>query len=181
MRETRRIQHFLSITFALLSPWLLIPPGCSRDRPTATTGAYATGEMQAVIDYGDLRDPSAFMAEKGVRISMFPAGTGGELTMHATSDVMERMALAMVFDLEDANLPGTVDLAHHCVVLMELDHTGTAESVWDGVPTGTADVHGRLEPGGEIYGSFDLTLPATAELPEASIGGGTFSGTIAAP
>ncbi len=143
---------------------------------------YASGEMQAIIEDEDGSRP--FLADDGVRIALYPSSGGGELVIHAVSDLdIERPALALVFDLADPALPGSVDLSRHSVVLMELDTDGQAQLVLDGQPEGTAEVHGVLEPGREVQGSFGLTLPGTNELGdrvEARIDG-TFSGVIMAP
>ena len=124
--------------------------------------AESAGEVQAVIELGD-SGGMPFLAEHGVMAALFPSPGGGELVIHAGSD-LDRIALALVFDLADPNLPGVVDLARHSVVLMELDRVGGPELVLDGVPQGSAEIHGRIEPGQEISGSFNLALPGTDEL-----------------
>jgi hypothetical protein len=167
---------------ASLAVLVLCPLACVPRERFEPPSPYASDEMQAIIE--DDNGSRPFLADKGVLFTLYPSAGGGELVIHAVSDLdIERPALAMVFDLADPALPGTVDLARHTVLLMELDTDGQAQLVLDGIPDGSAEVHGVLEPGREIQGSFGLTLDGTNEIGEEMVAriDGTFSGVITLP
>lgn len=145
----------------------------------------SAGEVQAIVELG-LSGGMPFLAEHGVVATLYPSRDGGQLVVHAVSDLEEdvnRLALAFVLDLDDPDLPGTVDLAEHTVVLMEVDRTGEASLVLDGRPSGSAEVHGILEPGRQIDTTFSLQLPGTDEVgaPLVAQIDGSFSAIIGAP
>ena len=145
----------------------------------------SAGEVQAIIELGE-SGGLPFLAEQGVVATLYPSDRSGQLVIHAVSDLEEdvdRLALAFILDLDDPDLPGTVDLARHTVVLMEVDRTGTAGLVLDGSPVGSAEVHGILEPRHEIDGTFSLQLPGTDEVGASLVArlDGSFSAIIGTP
>ena len=122
--------------------------------------------MQAIVELGE-SGGIPFLAEQGVVATLYPAPQGGQLVVHAVSDLEEdvdRLALAFVLDLDDPDLPGTIDLSRHTVVLMEIDRTGTPILVLDAPPTGTAEIHGTLEPGRQIDATYSVQLTGTDEV-----------------
>jgi len=134
-------------------------------RPSPTAGfaeVDSDGEVQAIIELGD-GGGMPFLAEREVIAALYPTPDGAELVVHAGSD-LDRMALSLVFDLGDPDLPGVVDLSRHAVVLIQLDRAGEPGLLLDGQPQGTAEIQGRIEPGQEITGSFNLLLPGTDEV-----------------
>jgi len=136
--------------------------------------------VQAIIEFGD-DEPRPFLADSDVQIVVYPTESGGQLLVHASTDGdPDRLALALVFDLEDPALPGTIDLSNHTIVLMDLDRSGQAKLVLDGVPEGFAEIHGTLEPGREIHGTFSATLPGTDEMGNPIVArlDGSFSAVI---
>jgi len=137
--------------------------------------------VQAIIEFGD-DEPRPFLADSDVQTVLYPTGVGGQLLVHACTDGdPDRLALALVFELDDPALPGTVDLSNHAIVLMELDRSGQAKLVLDGIPEGTAEIHGTLEPGREVNGTFSATLPGTDEMGNPLVArlDGSFSAVIA--
>lgn len=129
-------------------------------------GLPSAGEVQAIVELGE-SGGMPFLAERGVVATLYPAERGGQLVVHAVSDleeVVDRLALAFVLDLDDPDIPGTVDLSRHTVVLMEIDRAGTASLVLDAPPIGTAEIHGSLEPGRQIDATFSLQLTGTDEV-----------------
>ena len=120
--------------------------------------------VQAIIEFGD-DEPRPFLADDDVQTVLYAGESGGQLLVHAcTNGDPYRLALALVFELDDPALPGTIDLSNHAIVLMELDRSGEAKLVLDGIPEGTAEIHGSLEPGREINGTFSATLQGTDEM-----------------
>ena len=138
--------------------------------------------VQAIIEFGD-DVPRPFLAVSDVQTVLYTADSGGQLLVHAcTSGDPYRLALALVFELDDPALPGTIDLSHHAIVLMELDRSGEAKLVLDGIPEGSAEIHGSLEPGREINGTFSATITGTDEMGNSLLArlDGSFSTVIEA-
>ena len=154
---------------------------CRPDPPANIPELDSAGEVQAIIELGD-GGGMPFLAERSVLAALYPTGSAGELVLHAGND-LDRLALALVIDLGDPDLPGAFDLSKHSVVLMQLDHAGEPELLLDGVPQGTAELHGRIEPGQEINGSFNLLLPGTDEVGTALTArvDGTFAAVVSTP
>jgi len=165
----------------LLLAALALAGGCRPDPPAVVPDLDSAGEVQAIIELGE-GGGMPFLAERSVLAALYPTGPAGELVIHAGND-LDRLALALVFDLADPDLPGSFDLSRHSVVLMQLDHAGEPELLLDGVPQGTAELHGRIEPGQEINGSFNLVLPGTDELGAALTAriDGTFAAVVSTP
>lgn len=156
--------------------------GCpSAPAPAVTTGD-GGGEFQAILEIGD-SGGMPFLSEQGVAAVFYGPRAASELVIHAGSDLdrdRDRLAIAMVFDLRDPELPGTVDLSHHSVILMELDRYGEPELVLDGTPSGTAEILGSLDPGREVDGTFSATVAGTNELGDPLVArlDGSFSAWI---
>ena len=139
--------------------------GCGRHADPAYVDAGDTGEFQAIIELGD-SGGMPFLAEQGVMAVLY-GPRPGQLVNHSGSDLdrdLDRLAIAMVFDLGDPDLPGPVDLARHSVILMELDRSGEAKLVLDGEATGSAELLGALEPGRVVDGTFSAVVPGVDEL-----------------
>jgi len=159
--------------------------GCARSPAPSSAPGYGSGELQAIVEIGD-SGGMPFLAEQGVLAVLYPSPDSPELVIHAGSDLerdLDRLALALILDLRDTDLPGSIDLGRHALILMELDRSGEPEIVLDGVPTGTAEVHGTMEPGGEIYGSFSAEVPGSDELGDPLLAriDGTFSAIVGSP
>ncbi len=162
--------------------WILLTlPGCRSTPAPADPDIESAGEVQAIIEIGE-GSGIPFLAERSVLAALYPTGAAGELVLHAGND-LDRLALALVIDLGDPDLPGSIDLSRHAAVLMQLDHAGEPELLLDGIPQGTAEIHGRIEPGQEINGSFNLLLPGTDELgtPLNARIDGTFAAVVSSP
>lgn len=124
------------------------------------------GELQAIIELGE-SGGTPFLASDCIHAALYSQGTQTDLVIHAGSDLShdaERLTLAIVLDLADPDLPGTIDLSQHGVVLMELDRAGETQLVLDEDPQGTAEILGTLEQGQEINGTFGLELTGVDEL-----------------
>ncbi len=139
--------------------------GCGPGSPSPYTPEKGSGELQAIIELGE-DGGTPFLASE-CHAAIYSRGTHTDLVIHAGSDLSqdaERLALAMVLDLTDPALPGTIDLSKHGVLLMQLDRAGEAQLVVDEDPQGTAEILGTLEPGHEINGTFGLELHGLDEL-----------------
>jgi len=158
---------------------------CNPPQEPAYSPEYGVGEVQAIIEIGE-GGPMPFLDERGVQAVLFPGENGGQLVLHAGSDRdrdVYRLAWAMVFELDDPQLPGAVDIERHTFVLMELDSAGQAKLVIDGPSQGVVEVHGTFEPGSEVSGTFSLEIEGTDEMGTPIIArlDGTFSAVIQVP
>ncbi|MDP7110988.1 MAG: hypothetical protein QGH45_03450 [Myxococcota bacterium] len=172
----------IRLPLAALATGCCVLIGACRPAPVAVdTETASDGEVQAIIELGD-GGGMPFLAEREVIAALYPTASGGELVVHAGSD-LDRMALSLVLDLGDPDLPGAIDLSHHAVVLIQLDRAGEPGLLLDGIPQGTAEIHGRVEPGQEIAGSFNLLLPGTDEVgaPVVARIDGTLAAVISSP
>jgi len=148
---------------------LVFLAGCG-SAPTTAPPAASAGEVEAIIQLDTETLP--FWAEQEVRAGVYRTRGREQLVIHAGMQpdldsqalVHDRLALVMVLDLDDPDLPGTVDLGRHAVMLMELDRQGEAQLVLDGAPDGSAEILGTPEPGRELTSTFSCTVPGTDEI-----------------
>ena len=94
-----------------------------------------------------------------------------------------QLTLGIVIDMSDPDLPGTIDLGRHAVILTELDRSGETRLLVDGTPTGTAEILGVLEPGREVNGTFSASVPGADEMGDPLVAriDGSFTAVISAP
>lgn len=161
---------------------VLVAGGCGRQLDDAYSETGGSGEFQAILEVGD-SGGMPFYDEQGVVAVIYGSRPSSQLVIHAGSDLdrdLDRLTIAMVFDLSDPDLPGTVDLAHHSVILMELDRSGEPRLVLDGPPSGTAEILGALDSGREVDGTFSAIVPGVDELGDPLVArlDGTFSAWI---
>ncbi len=115
------------------------------------------GALSAIVRVGD-GDPVPFVADEVVA-SLNPTDRERELVIYArTYDLSE--TLAFVIDLDNASVPGLVDLSAHGVLYLEPGFgLGGADLIFDGVPDGALELEGSPVPGGTLTGRFVVSVP----------------------
>ena len=150
----QRYRRSVAILLVLLSLG-----GCGAEEPPADESLRpdSEGALSALVRVGDT-DPVPFVADEVVA-SLNPTDRERELVIYArTYDLSE--TLAFVVDLDNANVPGLVDLSNHGVLYLEPGFgLGGADLIFDGEPEGMLELDGTPAPGGTLTGRFVVTIP----------------------